>query len=94
MIISNTNKLNLRLVRAEMYLSQFDLNIQHKSDRDHVILDALSRLSSFENTNSEELTKNQEHDTLEDINVYAKTLIEMFSAFKIRLIEVYKMNKK
>jgi hypothetical protein len=43
MIISNTDKLNLRLVRIEMYLSQFELNIRHKFDRDHVISDALSR---------------------------------------------------
>lgn len=41
----NIDKLNLRLVRAAMYLSQFELDIRHKADRDHVILDALFRLS-------------------------------------------------
>ncbi len=41
---SNTDKLNLRLVRVAMYLSQFELDIRVKIKRDHVILDALSRL--------------------------------------------------
>jgi hypothetical protein len=30
MFTSNTNKLNLRLVRVDMYLSQYDLDIRHK----------------------------------------------------------------
>ncbi len=93
MITSNTDKLNLRLVRADMYLSQFDLDIKHKSERDHVISDALSRLSFFEN-NDEKLTKNQNSDTLEDIEMYAEILMKMFTIFKNRLVQIYKIEKK
>jgi hypothetical protein len=86
--IINTNKLNLRLVRAVMYLSQFELDVRHKSKRDHVISNALFRLSTFD-ISSEEIT-----NTLKDVNVYVETLIEMFSNFKTRLVNVYKIDKK
>jgi hypothetical protein len=82
----NTDKLNLRLVRVEMYLSSFDLNVRHKSERDHIILDALSRLSFFD---EEKFSKDSNSDTLDVINVYVETLIEMFSNFKARLINAY-----
>jgi hypothetical protein len=88
MSISNTNKLNLRLVRIDMYLSQFDLNVRHKSNRDHVISNALSRLSFFNNS-TEEIT-----NTLKDVKVYVETLIEMSFTFKTRLIEIYKSDRE
>jgi hypothetical protein len=87
----NTDKLNLRLVRVEMYLSQFDLDVRHKSERDHVILDALSRLSSFDEGKS---SKDSNSDTLDDIDVYVETLIEMFSNFKARLISAYEIDRE
>jgi hypothetical protein len=87
MITSNTNKLNLRLIRVDMYLSQFDLDIRHKADRDHVIFDALFRLSCFEDDS-------EEFDILKDVNVYARTLMKMSSAFKTQLIKIYKADKK
>jgi hypothetical protein len=74
---SNTNKLNLRLVKIDMYLSQFDLNVRHKSDRDHVISNALFRLSFFDS--SAEVFTN----TLKDVEIYAKILIEMSSLSKL-----------
>lgn len=40
---TNIDKLNLRLIRAATYLSQFLLDVKHKPGRDHKILDALSR---------------------------------------------------
>ncbi|KAG7004443.1 hypothetical protein G7Y79_00025g057290 [Physcia stellaris] len=43
---SNTDKLNLRLVRASVYLSQFRLKVKYRSGKDHVVPDALSRLAS------------------------------------------------
>ncbi len=90
MITSNTDKLNLRLVRAETYLSQFELNIRHKFGRDHVISDALFRLSFFD----EKFTENQNTDTLNDIETYADILVKMFSQFKDRLVQDYKTNKQ
>jgi hypothetical protein len=84
----NTNKLNLRLVKVDIYLSQFDLNVRHKSDRDHVISNALFRLSFFDSS-VEEFT-----NTLKNVEVYARILIEMSLAFKTRLIKVYKSDRK
>ena len=43
---SNTDKLNLRLVRASTYLSQFRLEVKYRPGKDHIVPDALSRLSS------------------------------------------------
>lgn len=44
---SNIDKLNLRLMRASTYLSQFNMNVQHKSKKLHVIFDALLRLFNY-----------------------------------------------
>ena len=44
LITFNTNKLNLRLVKASQYLSSFNTVIRHKFDKFNVIPDALSRL--------------------------------------------------
>jgi hypothetical protein len=81
-----------------MYLSQFDLNVRHKADRDHVILDALFRLSFFD---SEEITKEiaknitkEKDDTLKNVNVYVEILVKMFLTFKTRLIQTYEIDKK
>lgn len=41
---SSTDKLNLRLVRASTYLSQFRLDVKYRPGKLHVIPDALSRL--------------------------------------------------
>ncbi len=59
----NTNKLNLRLVRASQYLFVLSINIKVKFEKFHVISDALSRLFSI--MNSDKLRKND--DVLEDL---------------------------
>ena len=46
LISNNIDKLNLRLIRVSIYLSQFRLNIKYKFDKKHVIFDVLSRFSS------------------------------------------------
>jgi hypothetical protein len=93
MITSNIDKLNLRLVRVDMYLSQFDLDIRHKSKRDHVISDALSRLSAW-NDDEEKITKNSNSNILNDIDAYFEILVKMSSQFKNRLVQDYKKNKQ
>jgi hypothetical protein len=45
LITSSTNRLNMKLIRVFMYLSQFRLNIRHRSKKFNIISDALSRLS-------------------------------------------------
>ncbi len=89
--------MNLRLVEVEMYLSQFDLDVRHKSERNHVISDALSRLSSFDDfeaINDEKSAKNQDDNILDDIEIYAETLMKMFTTFKNRLIQIYRIDKE
>ncbi len=73
-----------------MYLFQFDLDIRHKSEKDHVILNALSRLFSLD----EKLSENQNNNILNDIKTYVDILIKMFSVFKNRLIQIYKTNNQ
>jgi hypothetical protein len=102
MIISNTDKLNFHFVKANMYLSQFDLNVRHKADRDHVILDVLFRLSFFDSEEiseeiTEEIAKNiikKKNDILKNVNVYVEILVKMFLTFKTRFIQTYEIDKK
>ena len=47
-INNNTNKLNFRLIRIFIYLSQFRLDVKYRFDKNYVILDVFSRLS-FDN---------------------------------------------
>ena len=46
-IISSTNKLNLRLIKAFDYVQRFNLKIRHKFEIQHVIFDAFSRFANF-----------------------------------------------
>ena len=48
MIIISIDKLNLRLVRTSNYIQRFDLKLRHKSEKTHIISDALSRLISID----------------------------------------------
>ncbi len=89
--IINIDKLNLRLIRVVMYLSQFNLDVRHKSERDHVISNVLSRLSFFENEKSQE---NHDSNILNDIDAYAETLMKMSFIFRDRLVQAYKIDKK
>jgi hypothetical protein len=43
---SSTDKLNLRLVRASLYLSQFSLDVRYRSGPLNIVPDVLSRLAS------------------------------------------------
>lgn len=42
---SNIDRLNMKLVRASIYLSQFRLSVHHKFDKSNIVSNALSRLS-------------------------------------------------
>lgn len=41
---SNIDRLNIKLVRASIYLSQFRLNVHHRFDKFNLMSNALSRL--------------------------------------------------
>ncbi len=87
LIISSIDRLNLRLIRASKYIQRFNVIIKHKSDKQHVISNALSRLAS-ENDDSN-TSETEELDAL-----FTTTLIEINLAFKNRIIQEYFDDKK
>ena len=86
-------RMNTRLVRASQFIQQFNLDIRHKSEKNHVISDALFRLASI---NENERLKN-EYSKLDVLSVNATivyafnaTLIQMNESFRKKLINNYK----
>ena len=47
-MISNIDKLNLRLVRAFQYLFEFNLNMRHKLNKFNVVLNTLSKFERID----------------------------------------------
>ena len=86
-----TDKLNLRLVRAFEYIQKFDLTIRHKSDRLHLVSDALSRLSTANISVTNTFNQNFNND--DELNVlFVASMTKMTSKFKKRLLHEYILN--
>ena len=97
---SSTDKLNLRLVRASQYLSQFDLTVKHKSGKSNVVPDALSRLKAepgkplkdgtgiLDSLLAEAFSNAPRRDQ-EVPAAYHITLVEMSDSFKEQLVKAY-----
>ena len=79
--------MNVRLIRASQFLSQFSLNIRHKPGRLNIVPDALSRLPS-NNTIAEEI--NPEYNELDALYAYNTTLVEIDKAFAAKICKGYK----
>lgn len=98
---SNTDKLNLRLVRASAYLSQFRLDIRYRPGKRHVIPDALSRLPAEKSFLDEgnNLDLESYHGGMEDPSdndqcfAYHGALVSMSPAFRQQLIDGYAKEK-
>ena len=101
MNFNNVDKLNLRLIRAFIYLSQFQLNIKYRFDKKHVIFDVLSRLS-FDNdqidnriNSDDNLNFDSYHDNIlnsfNEPNYYAfqNSLLIIFDDFRKQIIDDY-----
>ena len=87
-LITSTNSFirsNIRLVRASQYLSQFSLDVRHKSGKDNIVSDALSRLSSADVC----LSESNDYSELDALYVYNTTLVEISENFRNRLIQGY-----
>ena len=84
----STLRLNLRLVRASQYLQRFDLDVRHKPGKSNVIPDALSRLSSSNESHPVQ-PEFAELDALQASYAYTTTLVEMSHDFKQRIVAGY-----
>ena len=100
---SNTNKLNLRFVRVSIYLSQFKLEVKYRSEKNHIVFDVLSRLTS-ENEKTERNLENildfdNYHENIIDLfddsdcYVFQDTLIAMSKKFKKEIKNDYQQEK-
>ena len=83
----STDKLNLRLVRASNYIQRFELVIKHKSNKLHLVSNALFRLSTNATIATKMLLQNEELDVF-----FTAFLIKMISKFRKKLIEEYVKN--
>ena len=98
---NNIDKLNFRLVRASIYLSQFRFDIRYRFDKRHVLFDTLFRLSTdrFFLNNDENLKLKSYYFSITDffVNdqcfVYHDVLINMFSKFYKQLVDDYVKEK-
>lgn len=98
---TNTDKFNLRLVRASQYLSTFELNVRHKSEKQNLVSNALSRLLCNRENSTEQSEAKDILDALHDkldlnriIYVFSTILIKMSSKFRDRLISIMIKNKR
>ena len=98
---SSVDKLNMKLVRASAYLSQFRLDIRYKPGKSHIIPDALSRLPTTNRMPTDkddvldiENFHNGMIDPEDDVTyAYNHGLIAISPAFKQKLQEGYKADK-
>jgi len=93
LIITCTNKLNLRHIRASKYLQRFSLDIRHKPDVFYYVPNTLFRLFTITPT---KLFLNEYKKKLDVFAVfysYFTTLIEMSKEFKNKIFLRYTKNK-
>ena len=84
-IISTTStmRMNVRLIRASQFLRQFDLDVRHKPGKEHILPDALSRLTSI-NT---DVSISKDHSELDAL--FTMALMQMNSNFHDRCVQGY-----
>ena len=87
---SSSDRMNLRLVRASQYASQFDLDVRWRPGKQNVVPDALSRLLRKQ----EEKFDAQDPGILDEVLAYNLTLVEMSKEFRAKLILGYQEDKK
>ncbi len=81
-------KQNLCLMYASKYLQHFNLNVHHKSEKQHIVLDVLSQLVSTMLSKTD--MKKNELDTLFVMNaLFIETYAEMSDEFQKCLIQEY-----
>ena len=84
---TSTDKLNLKLIQASQYLSQFNLNIWHKLGKLNLVPNTLSHLTAKINP------RDKTDKALEDVFAYNFTIVELNDDFKTHLKEEYSEDK-
>ena len=95
LIMTSTDKLNLRLVRASAFLSQFDLNVRFHPGKEHVVADALSCLPQQDNS-AQGLDEflNAQVTSTEAAHAYNATLTEMSKGFRKAIQTGYQRDQR
>lgn len=88
-----TDKFNLRLIRASDYIQRFDLDIRHKSEKLHIVFDALSRLFISDAISKPARIDYDEFDALHVKVMFTAFLIEIDDNFRKRIIDEYVKNQ-
>jgi hypothetical protein len=87
---ASTAKLNLRLVRASEYIQRFrNLCFRHKPGKQHIVPDALSRLSSASSSCPDTSGHGGELDALYGFAYTTTALVELHDDLKKQLLEGY-----
>jgi hypothetical protein len=90
LISSNFDKLNLRLVRAGLYLFQYALDIRYRVNKNNTVPDVLSRLARLKyDSNSLFEDKDILEDVINKYHCYNATVIEMSDEFKDNIKKGY-----
>ena len=100
---NNIDKFNLRLMRVFTYLFQFKIEMKYRSNKEHIIFDALFRLFSkneqskwsFDDKLNFDIYYEDIVDFFDDLNCYAfqETFIAMFDEFKKKIKKEYQKKK-
>lgn len=88
---SSVDRLNLKLVRASMYLSQFRIRVFHRSGKSNIIPDALSRLPTVRHNTADLTVDSLDIDgfNLDTADNLSGTLVQMADDFRSKLITGY-----
>ena len=92
LLFNNIDKLNFQFVKISIYLFQFRLNVEHEFNKQYIVSNVLFKLFSIVDNVTKVLNSNQSKNIFDII--YYMFLIKMFENFKIKLMNVYRKNKR
>ena len=84
---SSTVRNNNRYVRSSQFLQQFRLDVRHKPGKEHILPDALSRLASLNNNNTDD--HRYELDGLCTNALFSATMVEISQPFLKKVLDGY-----
>ena len=85
------DKLNLKLIKISIYLSQYRIRVFHKSDKTNIVFNAFFRLFIKKHNVVDQLINNLNLNAFNK-NAIKKFLIEINDEFRRKLIKKYKKN--